>query len=260
MQMGWYILNIKELISSLPKSVIRGEKMFMPDSAVRKMFALAQLKSTDVFYDLVCGNSNAIALASKEYGVKKLVGIEHRKIVSRKIGSRINKVENASFFNIDVGKVSLSDADVILYWYRNERLLPTLLKKFDKELKKGTRVVSFWSPPALVLPDKFDFPFFVSYAPLRYAENVQAQFKVIYGQNCIDFTGSWLLSQKYIDAIEVVPKQYTRFVTILTCMIIWINAWNMGLACEEQIPPPVKSYLGILRTFFSIDLLDMIRK
>lgn len=253
-------MNIKEFISSLPQSVIRGENMFMPDSAIRKIFALAQLKSSDVFYDLMCGNSNAILLAAKEYGVKRSIGIEHRKIVSSKIVSKINKIENATLINIDVNKVRLSDADVILYWYRNERLLPTLLKKFELELKKGTRVVSIWSPPGLALPDKIDFPFFVSYAPLNYAKNIQAQFKVVYGQECIDFTGSWLLSEKYIDAIEVVPKQYKRFVTILSCMIFWINAWNMCLACEEQIPPPVKSYLGILRTFFNIDLSDMFNK
>jgi hypothetical protein len=233
--------------------------MIVPDSAIRKMFALAQLKSSDVFYDLGCGNSNAIALAAKEYNVKKSVGIEHRKKISRKIRSRINKIENASLFNNDVSKVSLSDADVILYWYRNERLLPIILKKFESELKKGTRIISIWSPPALALPDKIDFPFFVSYTPLKYAKKIQSQFKAIYGNDCIDFTGSWLLSEKYINALEIVPKQHTRFVTILICMIIWINAWNMGLACEEQIPPPVQSYLGILRTFFSIDLFDMIR-
>jgi hypothetical protein len=34
----------------------------------------------------------------------------------------------------------------------------------------------------------------------------------------------------------------------------------MHLTCEEQIPPPVESYLGILRTFFNIDLSDMFEK
>lgn len=232
----------------------------MPDSAIRKIFALAQLKSSDIFYDLGCGNSNAIMLAANEFGVKKSIGIERRKKVNTKIGQKINKIKNASLFKTDLSKVSLSNADVILFWYRNERFLRTVLKKFELELKKGTRVISIWSPPGLALPDKIDFPFFVSYAPLKYAANIQAQFKVVYGQDCIDFTGSWLLSEKYIDAIEVVPNQYKRFVTILSCMIIWINAWNMGLACEEEIPPPVKSYLGILRTFFSIDLLDMFSK
>jgi hypothetical protein len=43
-------------------------------------------------------------------------------------------------------------------------------------------------------------------------------------------------------------------------MIIWINAWNMGVACEEKIPPPVETYIGILKAFFDIDLSDMISK
>jgi hypothetical protein len=60
--------------------------------------------------------------------------------------------------------------------------------------------------------------------------------------------------------LEVVPKQYLRFVNMLQSMIIWINAWNMGVACEDEIPPPVESYIGILKTFFNIDLSDMIHK
>ncbi|MGA7141072.1 MAG: hypothetical protein WBX29_03595, partial [Nitrososphaeraceae archaeon] len=100
-------------------------------------------------------------------------------------------------------------------------------------------------------------PFFVSRIPFTYAENVEKQFEKIYGQPCIDFTGSWLLAEKYIEGIETVSSQYKRFVNILYGMIIWINAWNMGVACEDEIPPPVESYLGILRTFFNIDLSDM---
>lgn len=253
-------MNIEEFVSSLPKSVIRGENIFLPDPAIRRIFSLAELRSTDVFYDSGCGNSNAILLAAKEYGVKRAIGIENRKKVITKLVPKINKFDNATIISGDLSKVPVSDADVILFWFKGERLLPTILKKFDLELKRGTRIVSIWSPPGLVLPNKVDFPFFVSCTPFNYAENVHAQFKVIYGQDCIDFTGSWLLSEKYIDAIEMVPKQYKRFVTILSCMIIWINAWNMCLTCEEQIPPPVKSYLGILRTFFNIDLSDMFKK
>jgi hypothetical protein len=60
--------------------------------------------------------------------------------------------------------------------------------------------------------------------------------------------------------LEVVPTQYLRFVNMLQSMIIWINAWNMGVACEEKIPPPVETYTGILKAFFDIDLSDMISK
>jgi hypothetical protein len=76
----------------------------------------------------------------------------------------------------------------------------------------------------------------------------------------MDFTASWLLAEKYIHELGVVPSQYLRFVNILQSMIIWINAWNMGVACEEEIPPPVQTYIGILKTFFNIDLSNMISK
>jgi hypothetical protein len=33
----------------------------------------------------------------------------------------------------------------------------------------------------------------------------------------------------------------------------------MGVACEDKIPPPVQTYVGILRTFFNIDLSGMIK-
>ncbi|HXG06553.1 MAG TPA: hypothetical protein VNI77_04415, partial [Nitrososphaera sp.] len=64
----------------------------------------------------------------------------------------------------------------------------------------------------------------------------------------------------YIDALEVVPSKYRRFVNMLQSMVIWINAWNMGVACEDEVPPPVQTYVGILRTFFSIDLSGMIKE
>jgi hypothetical protein len=32
----------------------------------------------------------------------------------------------------------------------------------------------------------------------------------------------------------------------------------MGVACEDEVPPPVQTYIGILKTFFSVDLSEMI--
>jgi hypothetical protein len=46
---------------------------------------------------------------------------------------------------------------------------------------------------------------------------------------------------------------------MLQGMVIWINAWNMGVTCEDEIPPPVQTYIGILREFFNIDLTAMIK-
>jgi SAM-dependent methyltransferase len=254
---GYSNLKIAEFVTNLPRSVMSGEHVFLPDKVIRRIFTLADLRSSDVFYDLGCGNSNAILIAANEYRVKKSIGIENRKRAVKKVLSKINGIDNASIINGDIRKIQISDADVILFWFYDDRIVKRMLDRFTLTLKKGTRIISIWSPPGLVLPDKIDFPFFVSCTPFTYAENVEKQFEKIYGQPCIDFTGSWLLAEKYIDGIETVSSQYKRFVNILYGMIIWINAWNMGVACEDEIPPPVESYLGILRTFFNIDLSDM---
>jgi hypothetical protein len=111
----------------------------------------------------------------------------------------------------------------------------------------------------MIIPDKIDFPFFVSRTPFKFAKSIEEQIKAIYGQNCLDFTAAWMLADKYIESLEVVPPRYKRFLNILYSMIIWINAWNMKVSCEDEIPPPVDSYLGILRTFFSIDLGSLIQ-
>jgi hypothetical protein len=111
-----------------------------------------------------------------------------------------------------------------------------------------------------MLPTKTKFPFFVFQKPFKYAKQIQEQIEVMFGKPCIDFVESWLMAGKYIDELGVVPDQYRRFVNMLQSMIIWINAWNTGVACESEIPPPVYSYLGILKTFFAIDLSDLISK
>jgi hypothetical protein len=34
----------------------------------------------------------------------------------------------------------------------------------------------------------------------------------------------------------------------------------MNVACEDEVPPPVHTYIGILKTFFNIDMSSMIEK
>ena len=47
------------------------------------------------------------------------------------------------------------------------------------------------------------------------------------------------LPERYIDALEVTSDENIgRFVNILQSMVIWINAWNMNVACEDEVPPP----------------------
>jgi hypothetical protein len=154
--------------------------------------------------------------------------------------------------------MDISDGNVFLFLSNDDRIIQKMIRKFSSELKFGSKIISIWSPPGLIMPDKIDFPFFVSSTPFKFAVSIEEQIKVVYGQKCLDFTAAWMLGDKYLESLEVVPSQYKRFLNILYAMIIWINAWKMKVSCEDEIPPPVESYLGILRTFFNIDMSSLI--
>jgi Histone methylation protein DOT1. len=251
-------MNISEFISTLPGSVLKGNNIKMPDNVIRRMFNLACLDARDIFYDLGCGNSDAIYIASTEYKVKKAIGVEKSKTAVREIVGKTQKLKNVKVVINDIRRMDISDGNVFLFLSNDDRIIQKMIRKFTSELKFGSKIISIWSPPGLIMPDKIDFPFFVSSTPFKFAVSIEEQIKVVYGQKCLDFTAAWMLGDKYLESLEVVPSQYKRFLNILYAMIIWINAWKMKVSCEDEIPPPVESYLGILRTFFNIDMSSLI--
>ena len=254
------LLKTKEFLSSLPQSVLKGEDILIPDNVLRKLFRFAGLRRSDIFYDLGCGNSSAVAIAAKEFKVKRSVGIEIRRTVAIEARKKVISMNNAKIIIGDIRKAAISDATVLFFWFTDPRIIEPMVSRFQKELKSGARVITILSPPDLMLPVKTKFPFFMFQKPFKYAKKIQEQIEVIFGKPCIDFVDSWFMAEKYIDELGVVPGEHRRFVNMFQSMVIWINAWNTGIACEQEIPPPVHSYLGILKTFFEIDLSDLISK
>jgi trans-aconitate methyltransferase len=248
-------LNIGEFLSTLPQDIMKG-KVDLPDEAVKKIFRLARLRKGDVFCHLGCGSGSAVRLAAK-LGVKKAIGIETDDRLVQEAIKKTTRLRNAQIISADLRSADISSATVVLFWPSDPELVDSLVKKFRHSLKDGARVLTIWSPPGMMLPDKVDFPFFVCKKPFRYATSIRQQIKAVYGTKCVDFTAAWRLAEKLIDELGVVPQEYRRFVNMLQGMVIWINAWNMEVTCEDGVPPPVQTYLGILREFFQIDLSDM---
>jgi trans-aconitate methyltransferase len=253
-------LEIEELLSSLPQSIVKGDAVVLPDNVLRKIFKFARLKKSDIFYHLGCGEGDAVAIAAKEFGVKRSVGMEVNKSVADRAREKIAGINNAEIINADIRKVDISDATALFFWFNDPEMVDAMTKRFKKELKDGARVITLWAPLSMALPDKVDFPFIICKKPFKPARSIRQQIKAIYHTDCIDFTAAWLLAERYIDALEVVPSDYRRFVNMLQGMVIWINAWNMKVACEDEIPPQVQTYIGILQEFFGIDLSRMIKE
>jgi protein-L-isoaspartate O-methyltransferase len=240
--------------------VLRGERVSLTDNVIRKVFNFAKLKKSDIFFHLGCGEGNAVAIAAKEFGVKKAVGIEIDKSLADDARRNIAGIKDAYIINTDILKADISDATILLFWFTDPDFVDAITKRFIKELKDGARVITIWAPLGMTLPDKVNFPFFVNKKPFKRARSIRQQIRSIYGTDCIDFTASWLLAERYIDALEATPNEYRRFVNILQSMVIWINAWNMNIACEDEVPPPVQTYMGILKIFFNIDMSSMITR
>jgi predicted RNA methylase len=105
---------------------------------------LAKIGKNDIVYDLGCGDGTALMTAAKEFGAQG-VGVEidplrywYAKIAILFAGlSKKLKIIRKNFFTVDV-----SDATVVIM-YLIPKTLNRLKPKLLKELKPGTRIVTF---------------------------------------------------------------------------------------------------------------------
>lgn len=253
-------MKIDEFISSLPSEVIMGLNITMDDNVFRNIFKFSNLSCHDIFYYIGFGNNvNPLRIAKEEFGVKKVIGVTQNDNFLQNAKIQTKNIEGIEIVKKSIQEIDISEATILFFWFNDVELIDKFSIKIEKELKPGSRLVTLLSPPGLMLPSVVDFPFIMCIKPFIYGVDLQQQIQSIYGNSCLDFTASWLLAEKYIKKLET-PTRYSRFINILLSMTIWINAWNNGVACEKDIPPPVQSYIGILNTFFNLDLKDMIVK
>ncbi|HZS73232.1 MAG TPA: methyltransferase domain-containing protein [Candidatus Nitrosotalea sp.] len=248
-------MKIEEYLSSLPSSIISGDDVELSDETIREIFRFAKLTENDVFYHLGCGNGNSIAIALQEFMVKKAIGIDNNKekILHGQKLLQEKQITNGSFMHQDITEANISDASVILFWFSDEKIIEKMILKFQN-LRPGCRVITLWGPLTGYMPDKIDFPYILNVTPFKMAESLRDQMLAIFNTDCIDFAVAWEFADRYSKAVGSRNFENDRFLTILQTVVIWINAKNLGIACGDEIPDPVKSYIGILKTFFNIEV------
>lgn len=113
-------------------------------NTARAAFKLANLSKQDVVYELGSGEATALMVATKEFDAKG-VGIEiepFRFFLSSLSVWRKGMDKKIKLKRGDLFKQDLSEATVV-YVYLVPKTLNLLVPKFKKELKKGTRVISY---------------------------------------------------------------------------------------------------------------------
>jgi predicted RNA methylase len=106
------------------------------------MLRLAGIKSSDIFYDLGCGDASILVLAVKEFDVKKAIGVEddlyrnniaRKRVKQEKLQGRIS-VDKKNMYETD-----LTNADVIFdMLVENTNNMRSL---YSQKIKNGTSMI-----------------------------------------------------------------------------------------------------------------------
>ena len=114
-----------------------------PDEVIEAMLELAEVKSTDIVYDLGSGDGSIPIFAAKKYGARG-VGIEINPVLvqdARKNAEDAGVAHLVRFIEGDLFEADITEATVVTLFLLeslNERLRPRLLSS----LQPGSRIVS----------------------------------------------------------------------------------------------------------------------
>lgn len=127
------------------KSARQPDVPYVPSTerAVEEMLKLAEVKKTDIVYDLGCGDGRIVIAAAKIYGARGVgIDINPERIKEARENARRAGVEHlVRFEENDLFAANIREATVVTLFLLpqvNLKLKPRLLS----ELKPGTRVVS----------------------------------------------------------------------------------------------------------------------
>ncbi len=126
-----------------------------PDKDVLEILKLANVDRNDVVYDLGCGDGRIVIAAAQHFGATGVgVDIDPQCIKNAADGAaRAGVSDRARFIQEDLYKTSIGDATVVTLFLLpgiNEMLRPKLFK----ELRPGTRIVSYMHDMADWKPDR----------------------------------------------------------------------------------------------------------
>ena len=252
-------MKIEEYLETLPKNLLSGEDVQLPEKSFKDIFKFSNLGKDDIFFHLGCNNEKGIEIAISEFKVKKAIGIDNNLEKIQNAQKNIDEKKiNAKVIHQNIEESNISDATVILFWFTDENIINKMIKKFEK-LKPETKIITIWGPLPNCLPDKVNFPYIINKVPFKKAENLQEQLLAVFGVKCVDFVTAWEFAERYTKSISGSEIKNDRFLTIIQTLIIWINAKELDVVCTEEIPESIKTYISIMKMHFDIDFEHLLK-
>ena len=126
-----------------------------PYDLISTMLQMADVKKTDMVYDLGCGDGRILVLAAQKYGVRG-VGYDidpQRVIESRQNVARHNLQDLVKIIQADIFTLDLENADVMPL-YLHPDMMRQLVPQVEK-MKPGSRIVTHeYGFPDIYKPDQ----------------------------------------------------------------------------------------------------------
>jgi len=147
---AWFLLNraatLPDSSGPLERQGLNAPFIKTPNLVVDKMVELAEIKDTDVVYDLGCGDGRLVITAAMKSGCSGVgFDIDPERVAEATENAKLHEVEDrVEIVEQDIFTVDMSKADValmyVLPWMMN-KLLPQF-----QEMKDGCRIVAhdFW--------------------------------------------------------------------------------------------------------------------
>jgi len=151
-----------------PKGDTLGYADFFPERHKRKMLELAELRPSDAFFDLGCGNASILIYAVKHFHIRKAVGIERNPVRYRIAHQHVEEeslTERITILNQDKYESDLSRADVVLSMHPEHDEDYDLL--FSTKLRSGARLIKHDLPLLGFDYEAEDYPFYLMRFPVK---------------------------------------------------------------------------------------------
>lgn len=256
-------MKIEEYLATLPRGLMSGDDVELGDESLRSLFRLSGLGRGDAFYHLGCGRSaRSLEIAISEFGADAAVGVDAdaKKIQSARSALDAGLAARCNLVCADIRDAEIVDATVILFWFTHDSgLIDVMMERFES-LPEGVRILTMWGPPSDCLPDAVDFPYVVSRTPFRHTSDMREQVSAVFGTDCIDFVTAWEFAERYTKALGPPDTKNDRFLAIIETLIIWTSAWRLGVACGDEVPEPIDTYVKLMKINFDIDFGHLLER
>jgi len=153
----------------------------MEPLVVERIVKLAKVKKGDVFYDLGSGDGRLVIAAAlrgaKAYGIE----IDRLRVLYSRAWIRVLRLsKNAKIIQKNFFEVDFADADVVCLFLL-QKTNQKLKDKFEKELKPGTRIISYAFDFEGWKPTRVDFNEGSTFGPIYLYEKPKPQTSVKQG-------------------------------------------------------------------------------